>query len=269
VGDEVIIRGCSTIPALNTPTAMTILGVDYFDVPNTGGIILPTPHSLTFVKLSGVPAGLLGKDSLLETGIVTRLTAAQTQPPLFFTDPGQFDPEDGAGPFVITKSVQSVEHPGLMIPDVIIGSVMRVQRFTLTSAQILNLHTTPVQVLPEPIFVASGVQGRPGVRLAYNLHSVSFRVNPGTHEYSRGASKLNLFLGPEENEINYLSDPDDITAMLEETEPKVWLGAQLNDLEAQPAGIIENQPVIVASDSAITSGDGTLTVIIEYTVVQT
>jgi hypothetical protein len=266
VGDFFVMGGLSTIASLNTNTRWAVqagapagLGRAAFN---------PTANSLVFNVNSGdVPAGLVG--ILNETGVITRVTAGPQAPPLFFTDPSDYAPPNDGGPFVLTKTVMSVEHPGLQIPNVIIGSVLRVQRFSLSSAQILALNTVPVQVLPEPEFVSSGRQGRPGPRLVYNVKDITFRINPGSAPYVRGASKLNLTLGPPSNNINYLEDPDDVTALLESTTPKTWIGAMLLDLEAQDSGKVENQPVYVQSDAAITGGNGTLTIVIEYTVLQT
>lgn len=264
VGDRVLVAGLRTLTSLNNQQ-LTILASE----PSGGSMAAYAANANSFtIKNPGtIPAGLTGL--INESGIVTRLGAGSRQKALFFTDPALYEPPNDNGPLIITKSVASVEHPGRMIPDVIIGSVLRVERATLTSTQILQLHQTPVQLLPEPEFVPSGLQGTPGPRLAYSVKSASFRYQAGTHPYTRGSSKLNLYLGPKDNDIEFLTDPDDVTALLEADEDKVWIGAKLNDLEAQVAGLLENKPVVIASDSAITGGNGTLTIILEFTVIQT
>jgi hypothetical protein len=261
VGDQILVAGLRTFTTLNNQT-YTVLGAQ------ANGAYNPTSNSVTVQGTITIPAGLTGL--IDEVGVITRLTPGPSAPTLFFTDPANYEPPtDGSGPLIITRSVMSVEHPGRQIPDTIIGSVVRIARSTLTSAQILALHVTPVQLIPEPVFVPSGIQGTPGPGLAYKVQSISFKYNAGTTPYNRSTQELNIFLGPKANGIAYLSDPDDVTALLESTTDKVWIGAMLNDLEAQDAGNVENQPVIVALDTACTAGDGTLTIIIEYTVLQT
>jgi hypothetical protein len=204
-----------------------------------------------------------------EVGVVTLLTPGPSQPPLFFTDPWDYSPpSDGSGPLIVTKSVQSVEHPGRAIADTIIGSMTRVQRFTLTPQQLLNLHQTLVQVLPEPHFVPSGRQGTPGHGLAYAIKAVHLKMVAGSTPYTT-TDGLNLYYGPPENEIGeLLADEDDIVSILESTKDTVHLDVQLADIERQQSTLIENQPINVKADTAITGGNGYLTMIIEYTVLQ-
>jgi hypothetical protein len=267
VGDQILIAGLSTFTGLNNHSVT---------IAATAGSSLTaynsTPNTINIANPGAFPAGLSGM--IPETGLITRLTPAPTQPALFFTDPQNYEPyTDGSGPLIITRSVESVEHPGRQIPDLIIGSVVRVQRVTITSAQLLALGSTPIEILPEPHFVPSGIQGTPGRGLAYSIKFVHIRSNMnGLTVYSGSVGSINLWYGPVANNEWILDDEAcaaAVTTLLTEPTDYITMTPGIAWIEPVPIGIIANQPIMLAAPEAtLAGGTGMLTWIIEYTVVQ-
>lgn len=260
VGDTVVFGGLRTLTGLNGQQ-VTI------QATNPGGVTLaafqPIASGIGIIN-PGTVTGTVGT-LISEIGVVTRLTSGPRQSPPFFTDPAQYGPPaEGSGPLIVTRSLSSVAHPGRAIADQIIGSMVRVSRVTLTSAQLLAANTTPLQILPEPGFTPSGLQGTPGPGLAFSVKLVHFKFSAGTTPYATGA--LNLYLGPVANGIVLAAVP---TGLLTATVDTDYLNAVISPVTAQAAGLVENQPVIVSAPTAATAGNGMLTVILEYTVVQT
>jgi hypothetical protein len=270
VGDQILINGLSRVTGLNGQV-LTVAAK-----AGTGATVTaydPNPNRIIVSPAGTIPAGLTGL--INETGVVTRLTPGPSQPSLFFTDPAQYNPPEDGGPFITTKSVMSVEHPGRAIPDVITGSVTRVERMTLTTAQLLALNTHSVQILPEPEFMPSGLQGSPGRRLAYSIKWMHFRLNFGGTAFA-GSGAVRVGMGPVANNIfmytlpaAFLHNTQDFLVLNEVASGSTAGGGGDDSVGPDPAGLIENQPVILSSQAAITAGNGTLTVILEFTVVQT
>lgn len=260
VGDTIVFGGLRTLTGLNGQQ-VTIVAT------NPGGASLaafqPTASGLGIINPGTIPGGLTG--TVTEIGVVTRLTSAPRQSAPYYTDPAAYGPPaDGSGPLIVTRTLTSVAHPGRQIPDQVIGSMTRISRVTLTSSQLLNLNTTPLQILPEPGFVPSGLQGTPGPGLAFSVKLAHFKFSAGTAPYTAGA--VSLYLGPVANGIVLAAVPAGLLTATVDTD---YLNAAISPVTAQAAGLIENQPVVVSAPTAAVGGNGMLTVILEYTVVQT
>jgi hypothetical protein len=259
VGDTILLAGFTFLTPLNNQVLTIVAAAP------TSGLAAYAPNANSILIFSSTALPLIIPPNQIETGIVTRLTPGLTQPSLFFTDPAQYQPPtDGSGALIITKSVMSVQNPGRQIPDTIIGSVTRVSRATLTAAQLLAANSTPIQLIPEPMFTPSGVQGTPGPGLAYSVKLAHFRMAPGSSPFvTTGA--LNIYLGPSSNSIPLITVP---AGLLTATVPTDALNQSITPVSVNPAGLIENQPVTVSATAALASGNGMLTIVLEYTVIQ-
>ena len=188
-------------------------------------------------------------------------------PQQFFTDPAQYNPPSDHGPFLIVASKSSVQNPGRVIPDTIIGMENRFERITLTSAQLLALKGADVQIVPQAVFTPSGVQGKPGVGLAYAVESVHMRFNFLTTAYTLNAGTLKLYQGPSANNIPLTAD---LSALLTQVATFDNIDIPILPTGPQTQANIENQPITIGNTGTaqFTLGDGTLDVILQYTVVQ-
>lgn len=187
----------------------------------------------------------------------------------FYTDPGQYNPPaDGQGALLFTASKPSQQNVGRQIPDTIIGQVVRTERITLTAAQLKAAFgaTADVTVVPQTVFTPSGTQGKPGPGLAYRVHSLALRYNFKTTDYTINGGTLKLYHGPSANAIPLTAD---LSAILTQGHNADNIDIALLATGVQTQANIENQPIVISVGTAsFTLGDGTLDVIVEYTVVQ-
>jgi hypothetical protein len=126
----------------------------------------------------------------------------------------------------------------------------------ITSAQLLALKTTPLQLVPAP-----------GAGLAIIVHSISLKINFGTVAYTLNAGTLKLFLGTTANAVALTGD---LSALLTQTSSKENLGVPALATGVQTVANTENQGLFLGNDGAAnyTLGDGTLDIVLQYQIVQ-
>lgn len=263
VGDQALCAGLTVLTALNGQT-FTVQA----PTPTTLGLFNPTVNSVSAFNSANWPA--IGPGMVAETGVITRLTSGPPQPALYFTDPWPYDSPSDVTPAQITRSVSSVAHPGRQIADVIIGEMVRFQRFTLTASQILNLATTPIQVLPEPQFMPNGRQGTPGVGLAYAVKNIDLKLVAGTVPFT--AADLKMTQGVPANGVQLLPEISGggIAGIMTQTVDSAMLDAVMVTPAIYQSDLIENQAIWMSAASAPTpaNANSMLTVIIHYLVIQ-
>src|SRR5580698_5203517 len=133
---------------------------------------------------------------------------------------------------------------------------------TVTSAQLLNLSTAPVEILPPP-----------GVGFQYFFAGAFYSYRFGTVPYDGdNSSNPQLFLGPLANNVSF--DGAGLTALLELTvdsnESGIGTAEQTWTTNATVfgAGPTANQGVYLGVQTGnLTTGDGTLVVTVFYAVV--
>jgi len=266
VDDIVLYAGLNTLTNLNAQQTIVEREPDSVNLSTFN----PTANSVQIATYGTLPSGLIPGQIYTETGIMTLLTRASVQKPLFFTDPAPYDPPtDGSGPLIVTQPVMSVQNPGRAIPDLIIGSMTRVKRVTVTSAQLLDLAHTPLQLLPEPHYVVSGPQGEPGPGLMYSIKNIMFKLNgDGADAYTGGIDTIQITLGPL---YNILADPTQLEDLLGTAGGfgSIIPSATLNTESVENASAVENRHLELSAGTALADGDSSLTIVIEYTVLQT
>ena len=127
---------------------------------------------------------------------------------------------------------------------------VRTARITLTSAQLLAMHDTPVQLLPAP-----------GANSMYLVVASSYRLNYGTIAYVESDP---IFLFYENGSGERAGDGDG--EVLANT-----IGSVVSSLNTQnvakPVTGVFDQPLVVTSAADPTTGDGTLEVVVQYATV--
>jgi hypothetical protein len=139
---------------------------------------------------------------------------------------------------------------------------------TLTAAQVLALATTPVQLVPTGQEVATVAGSGFGKGLAILVKSVSLALNwlAGNTAYTLGGATLKLFQGPVANALPLTAD---MSSILTQTAISDDVGIAILPLGVQTQALTENQPILLAMSANPTLGNSTLSVTIEYTVIQT
>jgi hypothetical protein len=141
--------------------------------------------------------------------------------------------------------------------------------FTITAAQLLALNTTPIVILPVPAVTTIVGAASPLQNVAYVIKSVSTKLNFGTTAFA-GGTGLGLWYGATPTGSAIISiPPAAVTAtastLVLDIGPAVPTGYSVS-----PPTLAEGQQVILAnSGTALTAGDGTLDVIVEYLILQT
>jgi hypothetical protein len=137
------------------------------------------------------------------------------------------------------------------------GSSILPVTFTVTSAQLKALFTTPVQLLPAP-----------GSGLAYEVIALTSHYRYGTTAYtvgSFGGVRL-IFNGGSTG--NYYWFVCAATGFVDQTSDQFQQG--FANSSGQAAAIQVNQPLLLAGDTANpTLGDGTLTLTVDYKIINT
>src|SRR5690349_7998744 len=133
------------------------------------------------------------------------------------------------------------------------GAAVQTATITLTSAQILGLYTTPVQVVPAP---GTGQLLNPlSFTLQYKFGSTPYTVSPQGIQFISGA--------PGRDEYGSVTTSN----LLDAPSSRVATASANGQAGGDPA-TYANQPLMVdLSTSDPTGGDGTLTITVTYTVV--
>ena len=141
----------------------------------------------------------------------------------------------------------------------VIGGGLQTVTVTLTSAQLLALSTTPIQI------VAAPGAGKYIFPVSYALEYIF-----GTHAYSTPAKTNNAFFGYTGNAINSINSPMALTGwgtFIENTFSCLMFGVVGN---AANVGItlsqIVNQGIEFGVPNALTLGNGTMKVTLTYMV---
>jgi hypothetical protein len=140
--------------------------------------------------------------------------------------------------------------------DQLVGEATQIRALTLTAAQLLALKGADITVAEAP-----------GAGYALMLEEVSVRINFGTTAYTLNAGTLKLFLGPS---ANGLALTGDLSAILTQAATSDNVGIPGLASGVAVKANIENQPLVIGNTGAAqyTLGDGTLDVVVSYTVVQ-
>ena len=129
------------------------------------------------------------------------------------------------------------------------GAKVLQKTFTLTSPQILNIATTPIQVLPTP-----------GANLAYEIVSIYGHYRFNTTPYTLGGMSGFFFLGNPGSNPQYSIQ---VAAMIDQAADRF----QNPTVFGSPSVSVANQPLFVTGDANPTLGDGTVTFTIQYVIV--
>jgi hypothetical protein len=148
------------------------------------------------------------------------------------------------------------------------GNTPLTSTITLSNSQLLNLSTTPVVLIPAPGF---GSYVMP--------QFVTFQLNVGTTPFqiaNSGSGSTVLYwslLGEgAESEYGIVVVADSANAGIDYTNSAsqlFWTETFLNTQTSGslPSASLENSPVVIKMDDALSVGNGTMTVVISYTIV--
>ena len=152
------------------------------------------------------------------------------------------------GIFIVILAL-SVVVPGALAQD---RSAVQTTTITITSAQILSLHTSPVQVVPAP-----------GAGQILNPIAFTVQYKFATTPYVIPAQGIQFISGASHDEYAGVNTAN----LLDAPSSRVATATAGGQVGGDPA-VYANQPLLVAlSNSDPTGGDGTLTITVTYTAV--
>lgn len=128
-----------------------------------------------------------------------------------------------------------------------------VVQLRLTSAQLLALKTTPIQLIPAP--GGNGLQ-------SYWFDSVTIKYNFGTTPYTLNAGTLKVFYGPVANAHPITADA---AAILTQGQNRITTNTPTLVVSDVTANIL-NQPIFMGNDGGAnyTLGDGTIDITVMF-----
>jgi len=140
--------------------------------------------------------------------------------------------------------------------DQLIGQATQIRALTLTSAQLLALKATDVQLVEAP-----------GVGYVHHLEGVSLRLNFGTVAYTLNAGTLKVYMGASSAG---LAQTADLAALLNAGASSVNVGVPALATGVTAKANAENKPLVLGNTGAaeFTLGDGTLDVVVVYSTLQ-